>query len=109
MTGVLMDDRGPKRSRIPAFETWEEEAAFWDAHDTTEFEDEGEPVEVGVARPLRHGLTVTFESKEFHRLWAEAKRRNLGPAVLAHAWIMEALARAETAPAEEPVGQASAD
>ena len=100
-----MDDRAPRQSRIPTFETYEEEAAFWDAHDTTEFEDEWEPVEIEVVRPLRHGLTVTFESEEFHRLWAEAKPRGLGPSALAHAWILDALARAEAARSEEPSGQ----
>jgi hypothetical protein len=104
-----MDDHAPRRSRIPTFDTWEEEAEFWDTHDTTEFEDEWEPVEIEVAHPLRHGLTVTFVGEEFHRLLAEAKRRKLGPSVLAHEWVMEALARAEAARTEEPTGQALAD
>lgn len=29
-----------EKSRIPRFKSIEEEAAFWDSHDSTEFEDE---------------------------------------------------------------------
>jgi hypothetical protein len=104
-----MARRHPVRSEIPEFETLEEEAVFWDSHSLAEFEDEWEPVEIEVARPLRHGLTVTFASEEFHRLWAEAKRCNISPSVLAHEWIMKALARAEAARSEEPAGRGSAD
>ena len=40
-------------SRIPEFASLEEEAAFWDTHDTTDFEDEFHPV------------TVVFEDRAF--------------------------------------------
>ncbi len=42
------------KKHIPDFESYEEEAKFWDIHDSTEFE--WEPVEVKVSRPLK----VTF-------------------------------------------------
>jgi len=42
------------KKHIPDFESYEEEADFWDTHDSTEFE--WEPVEVKVSRPLK----VTF-------------------------------------------------
>jgi hypothetical protein len=41
-----------KTKRIPKFASIEEEAVFWDTHDTTEFEDEFEEVEVVFADPL---------------------------------------------------------
>jgi hypothetical protein len=40
----IMDKK--KKSKIPEFKSIAEEAAFWDTHDTTEFEDEFEDVEV---------------------------------------------------------------
>ena len=70
-----MNDGIPVRSRIPDFATLEEEAEFWDTHDTAEFEDEWEPVELDVARPLMHQLSVRLEGPVFHRLVAIAKRR----------------------------------
>ncbi len=44
--------RSPADSKIPILKTIEEEAEFWDSHDTTEFEDEFEPIDVVFARPL---------------------------------------------------------
>ena len=44
-----MGDGIPVRSRIPDFASLEEEAEFWDTHDSTEFEDEWEPVDLEVA------------------------------------------------------------
>jgi len=38
---------------IPILKSIEEEAEFWDTHDTEEFADEFEPVEVKFARPLK--------------------------------------------------------
>jgi hypothetical protein len=37
---------GMQPSRIPEFANLEEEAAFWDTHDTTDFKDEFHPVTV---------------------------------------------------------------
>ncbi|RJS82250.1 hypothetical protein CW713_05345 [Methanophagales archaeon] len=44
---------------IPIFKSVEEEAEFWDTHDTEEFADEFEPVEVKFARPLKHKWVLT--------------------------------------------------
>ncbi len=38
--------------KIPAFSSIEEEAAFWDTHDTTEFSEEWTPVEVKIGGDL---------------------------------------------------------
>ena len=83
------------RSKIPEFETLEEEAAFWDSHSLAEFEDELEPVELEVVLPLRHGITVSLESEAFHRLCALAQKRGMSFISLAETWIIEALDRAE--------------
>jgi len=41
--------------KIPRFECIEEEEAeFWDTHDTEEFTDEFEPINVKFAYPLKH-------------------------------------------------------
>ena len=41
-----------KQSRIPTFNSREEEAEFWDTHDTADFEDEFEPMNVRFANNL---------------------------------------------------------
>lgn len=35
-----------KKSKIPKFKTYEEEAKFWDTHSVTDFEDETEDVDI---------------------------------------------------------------
>jgi len=72
-----MDQAGPDRNRIPEFDSIEEEAEFWDTHSLTEFEDEFEPVEIEVARPLGHVISVKLESDAFHRLYALARRKGM--------------------------------
>lgn len=39
---------------LPRFKSIEEEAEFWDTHDTEEFAEEFEAVEVTFSRPLKH-------------------------------------------------------
>lgn len=59
-----------RRSRIPTFATIDEEAAFWDSHDTADFEDELEPVDDVVFESVRssQGLMVRFDGDILERL-----------------------------------------
>lgn len=61
---------GNRSSRIPTFATVEDEAAFWDTHDITEFEDELEPVDDVVFGSIRtpHGLLVRLDGEVLERL-----------------------------------------
>jgi len=80
------------QDRIPQFETLKEEAAFWDTHDTTEFEDEFEPIEVTFSRPLiRRALTIPLEAPAIEALRRLAEERKMPPDVLARLWIMDRL------------------
>jgi hypothetical protein len=83
--------RSRSRSRIPKFKSREEEAEFWDTHDTTEFEDEFEEVEVRVAKPLVHVLTVRLDAKTITRLAEHGRKKGLGPSTLARMWLLERL------------------
>lgn len=90
----------PTNARVPTFASIEEEAAFWDSHDTGAFEDEFEPVEIEVARPLAHSWEVVarFDEATFQRFQAIAKERGVSLPVLARKWLLEALERAEQLP-----------
>lgn len=84
------------KRKIPRFETYEEEAAFWDTHDTTEFEDEFEPVGVTFAQSLvRRGLTVPLDAQTIGLLQRLAREKETEPAALVQIWILDRL-RAET-------------
>lgn len=90
---MLARDQDP--SRIPEFSSIEEAAAFWDSHDFADFEDELESVELEVAQPLEHIISVRLESDAFRRLSAVARERGENMVRLAQNWVLEALDRAE--------------
>jgi hypothetical protein len=79
------------RSTIPQFKNREEEAEFWETHDTTEFEDEFKEVRVKATRPLSHILAVRLDSRTIDRLAEVGRAKGLGPSTLARMWLLERL------------------
>ncbi len=80
-----------KQTRIPTFNSPEEEAEFWDTHDTADFEDEFERTEVRFAKNLSQGITVRFTAETLATLRATARKKGIGPTTLARMWILERL------------------
>lgn len=80
-----------KKSRIPRFKSYEEEASWWDTHDTTEFEDEFKPVKLEVVKPLIHILGVRLDARTIDLLTALGSKKGIGPSTLVRMWIMEKL------------------
>lgn len=64
------------KPRIPRFRSREEEAEFWDTHDSTEFD--WRPVRMKVAPDLRHVLGVELESDVLTRLIETSRARGMG-------------------------------
>jgi predicted DNA binding CopG/RHH family protein len=85
-----MTERSTK-SRIPAFASVEEEAEFWDTHDTTDFEEEFKPVKVRFAKNLSHGLTIRLDPDTLEKLRREASQKGIGPTTLVRMLVMEHL------------------
>lgn len=85
-----------KISRIPTFKNIQEEAEFWDTHDTTDFEDEFKPVKVRFAKNLSQGLTIRLDPDILHRVRAQAHQRGIGPTTLIRMWVMERLQKPES-------------
>ena len=83
-----------KTSRIPKFATIEEEARFWDTHDTVDFEDEFTPVKVRFAKSLSTGITIRFDHQILTRLRSKARAKGIGPTTLIRMWVLERLQRA---------------
>ncbi len=81
----------PKTSKIPEFASREEEAAFWDNHDFSEFEGELTPVKVRFAKRLSQGLAVRFDEETLEALRAQARRKGVGPTTLIRMWVIERL------------------
>jgi hypothetical protein len=90
-----------KTSQIPAFKSVEEEAEFWDTHDTTDFEDEFKPVKVRFAKNLSEAITVRLDPETLTELRVRAHEKGVGPTTLARMWILERLREGRPAPSSE--------
>jgi hypothetical protein len=78
--------------RIPAFNSIEEEAEFWDTHDVTEFVGvELHPVEVEIGPDLIERMTVSLDRRDREELIKQARAKGVGPATLARMWLEERL------------------
>ncbi|HLV98344.1 MAG TPA: CopG family antitoxin [Ktedonobacterales bacterium] len=94
-----------KESHIPHFKTIEEEAAFWDRHDSTEFEDEFvevDDVKFVKASPKK-AITVRLEQDSLDDLRKLAREKGIGPSTLARMWILERL-RGQDDPVSRKLG-----
>jgi hypothetical protein len=83
-------------SRIPTLRTIEEEAEFWDTHDSAEFEDELEEVTdlFFVAVQSKDELVLRITGDDLATLIERAREVDTTPARLAYDWIQERLSTA---------------
>lgn len=75
--------------RIPQFGSYEEEATFWDTHDTTDFEDEFRPGRARFAKNLSETLNIRLDNETLQGLREQARQKGIGPTTLARMWIIE--------------------
>jgi hypothetical protein len=76
---------------IPAFNSYEEEATFWDTHSITDFTEETEAVKVRTTRGLSANVQVRFDPETDHELEAIARERGMKKATLIRIWVLERL------------------
>jgi hypothetical protein len=81
----------PAKSRIPAFASREEEAAFWDTHDLSNYWDEFKPVQVRFADKLSDSVSVPVDPETMVLLQEQAHKEGTVPAILVRNWIIERL------------------
>jgi predicted glycoside hydrolase/deacetylase ChbG (UPF0249 family) len=79
------------KSQIPDFGSREEEAAWWDTHDITDYLDELKPVTVRFAKNLSQGITIRLDPTTLAQLRTVAHEKGIGPTTLARMWIVENL------------------
>src|SRR5215213_1084437 len=94
MTSEHDHSRRTTTSRIPDFQSREEEAAFWDTHDFTEYPEETRPVKLRVAKNLSEGLTVRLDRRDREELERRATEQRIGPSTLVRMWIKDRLRQA---------------
>ncbi len=80
-------------SKLPKFASVQEEALFWDTHNSTEFLDDTESVDVAFvdARPAKKLITLRLDPGAIERLKEIAQRKGLGYQTLMRMWVMERL------------------
>ncbi len=81
-------------SKIPEFESIQEEAEFWDTHDTTEFLDEFEEAkDVVFVRPEKQVVSIRLERDFVNRLKAYAQEIGIPYTTLLRMWIIKSYKR----------------
>ena|SRR5579863_2808713 len=97
---ILMSDKftynGPNypteaHGSIPAFNSYEEGANFWDTHSITDFTKETDPVKVRARRGLSANVQVRFDPETDHELEVVAHERGMKKATLICVWVLERL------------------
>ncbi len=79
------------QGKIPSFANIEEEAEFWDTHDSTDYLDDVEPIRLARQQHRVYRLLVTLSDEEFRVLEAHATSQGLSPSDLAQRWVTERL------------------
>jgi len=80
-----------QQSRIPDFESWDEEAAWFDTHDLAGYQDEFATVKVRFRQNLSEGPHIRLDPDSPTKLRDTADRRGVGPTTLARMWTLEHL------------------
>jgi len=79
--------------KIPQFKTEQEEADFWDSHDSTDFFDETEAVNVAFvdARPPMKQISLRLDPSVIDQLKSLAVGKGIGYQTMIRMWVMERL------------------
>jgi len=79
--------------KIPKFANDQEEAEFWDTHDSSQLLDDTDPIDVMFvdARPNKKLISFRLDPAAIDRLRTVAKRKGIGYQTLMRMWVMERL------------------
>jgi predicted DNA binding CopG/RHH family protein len=89
----MTDEKKHTKSSIPDFQSREEEAAWFNTHDVSEFWDELTPVNVRFAlqKPKEENIVVRVQKPIKERIERIAQSKGLNNSSLVRMWIMEKL------------------
>jgi len=78
---------------LPVFSSDQAEAEFWDTHESIDFLDETEPVEMTFidARPTKKQISLRLEQSAIEQLKRLAARKGIGYQTLIRMWLIERL------------------
>jgi len=94
---MITKKRHQKTTIIPEFKSREEEAAWFDTHDVSEYWSELEPVDIDfqLEKPKEENIVVRLQKPIKERLEQIARRKGLNISSLTRMWIMEKLQTAQ--------------
>lgn len=86
-------------AKIPQFTSEQEEAEFWATHDSTPYLEDTEAIEVSFedARRRKTEISLHLDAESVAELEAVARRKGVGFEALVRLWVMERLAREQSA------------
>ena len=84
--------------KLPPFADEREEAEFWATHDSTEYLDNTEPIEVTFvdARIPKKLISVRFDNETIESLKTVARKKGIGYQTLIRLWVNERLAQEQS-------------
>ncbi len=81
----------PKKSRIPKFKSYEEEANFWDIHSSTEFLDDLKPAHLDFSKCSKKLVSMRLPDRQIEVLKKIAARKGIGYLTMIRLWVSERL------------------
>ena len=85
-------------AKLPKFANEQEEAEFWETHDSTTYLDDTEPVKVTFvdAREPKMQISLRLDSETIDMLKAVARTKGIGYQTLIRIWVNERLAQEQS-------------
>jgi len=82
-----------KTKKLPDMTDWSEEEIheFWKTHDSADYWEETEPVEIKAERPRQRAVSVKLDERDITRLKRIAREKGIGHTTLIRMWIKEKL------------------
>ena len=87
------DKRKDKERELPDMTDWSEEQIheFWKTHDSADYWEETEGVEIVAERPRQRAVSVRLDERDIALLKRIAKEKGIGHTTLIRMWIKEKL------------------
>ena len=86
-----MKNLKPFPKKIPRFKNYEEEANFWDTHDTSTVFDKWKRAHVTFAKPLKHLISIRIDMSLLSGLQTMAAKKHMPYQTLIHSILAEKL------------------
>lgn len=81
----------PLPKKIPRFSNYEEEANFWDTHDTSRLLRYGKDAKIEFVRPIKHLISIRMDKPLLQGLRAMAAKKHMPYQTLIHSILAEKL------------------